>query len=275
MAQAANIDAYFERVGFAGSIAPTLETLAALQGLHLAAIPFENLDPLMGVPVRVALPSIEHKLVFDRRGGHGIEHNLLFAAVLRELDFELSVHPAFVLWGDSGQAQPEPDHLVLVVELPQGAFLVDAGFGGRTPLMPLRLRDGQRHATDFETFAVSETLGDWRVVADLGERTRPLYRFRRDPVDERLLAEITERISTRGPFTRRLVVSRTLRSERLMLRDGLFIRVLPGESGPVRSEARVATVVELKNLLVAPFGLVLPEDDRLDAALARVLEDNA
>lgn len=271
MAQSANIDAYFERIGFAGSIAPTLETLAALQGLHLQAIPFENLDPLMGVPVRVALQSIEHKLVFDKRGGHGIEHNLLFAAVLRDLDFEVSVHPAFVLWGEGEQAQEAPDHLVLVVELPQGAFLVDAGFGGRTPPMPLRLRDGQRHTTDFETFAISEALGDWRVVADLGERVRPLYRFRRDPVDERLLAEITERISTRGPFTRRLVVSRTLKSERLMLRDGLFIRVVPGAAGPARTEAQVTTVAELKNLLVAPFGLVLPEDTRLEPALSRVL----
>lgn len=274
MAQAANIDAYFERIGFAGSIAPTLDTLTGLLGQHLEAIPFENLDPLMGVPVRFALPSIEHKLVFERRGGHGIEHNLLFAAVLRELDFELSVHPAHVLWGDAAQAQPEPDHLVLVVDLPQGAFLVDAGFGGRTPPAPLRLKGGHRQGSIFETFEISEGLGDWRVVADLGARVRPLYRFRRDPVDERLLAEITERISTRGPFTRRLVVSRTLRSERLMLRDGLFVRVVPGDAGPVRSETRMAKVQELKNLLVAPFGLVLPDDARLDAALARVMTEN-
>jgi N-hydroxyarylamine O-acetyltransferase len=46
-----NIDAYFERIAFSGSIAPTLETLQQLHALHPAAIPFENLDPLLGVPV--------------------------------------------------------------------------------------------------------------------------------------------------------------------------------------------------------------------------------
>ena len=35
-----HIDAYFERIGFAGSIAPTLETLAQFNALHPAAIPF-------------------------------------------------------------------------------------------------------------------------------------------------------------------------------------------------------------------------------------------
>lgn len=272
MADKVDIDAYFERVGFAGSIAPTLDTLAQLQALHLAAIPFENLDPLMGVPVRMGLANITHKLVFDRRGGHGIEHNLLFAAVLRELDYEVGVHPAHVLWGEGEQAPEAPDHLVLSVELPQGLYLVDAGFGGRTPPLPLRLRDGQRQQTGFETFAISEALGDWRVVADLGDRVRPLYRFRRDRVDDRLLAEITERISTRGPFTRRLVVSRTHPAERLMLRDGLFIRVVPAEGVPARTEVTVGSVAELRNLLVAPFGITLPNDERLDAALTRVLE---
>ena len=42
-----NLNAYFERVGFAGSIAPNLTTLEALHSLHPAAIPFENLDPLL------------------------------------------------------------------------------------------------------------------------------------------------------------------------------------------------------------------------------------
>ena len=65
-----NIDAYFERIGFAGSIAPSLQTLEALQALHPAAIPFENLDPLMGVPVRLDLKNLEQKLLFEKRGGY-------------------------------------------------------------------------------------------------------------------------------------------------------------------------------------------------------------
>ena len=59
VAQKPNIDAYFERIGFAGSIAPTLETLSQLHALHLAAIPYENLDQLMGAPVRLDLANLQ------------------------------------------------------------------------------------------------------------------------------------------------------------------------------------------------------------------------
>ena len=39
VASKANIDAWFERIGFAGSIAPSLETLSQLHQLHPAALP--------------------------------------------------------------------------------------------------------------------------------------------------------------------------------------------------------------------------------------------
>ena len=69
MSDDANIDAYFERIGFSGSIAPTLQTLEQLHQLHPAAIPFENLDSLTDVPVRLELRNLEQKLLFERRGG--------------------------------------------------------------------------------------------------------------------------------------------------------------------------------------------------------------
>ena len=85
-----NIDAYFERIGFSGSIAPTLETLTQLHALHPAAIAYENLDPLIGVPVRLDLPNLQQKLVFDRRGGYCFEHNTLLLQVLAALGFQVT-----------------------------------------------------------------------------------------------------------------------------------------------------------------------------------------
>jgi len=72
-----DLDAYFRRIGYSGSRAPTLETLAALHALHPTAIPFENLDTLRGAPVRLDLDSLERKLVRQRRGGYCFEQNLL------------------------------------------------------------------------------------------------------------------------------------------------------------------------------------------------------
>src|SRR5262249_14620665 len=60
---AIDVDAYFQRIGYAGKRTPTLETLRALHARHTEAIPFENLNPLLKWPVRLDAPSLEEKLV--------------------------------------------------------------------------------------------------------------------------------------------------------------------------------------------------------------------
>ena len=94
-----NLDAYLARINYAGSIAPTLETLAALHLAHPGAIPFENLYPLMELPIRLQLSDIEQKLVFERRGDYCFEHNLLLKAVLEDMDFAVTPIAAGVLMG--------------------------------------------------------------------------------------------------------------------------------------------------------------------------------
>ncbi|BAX94670.1 arylamine N-acetyltransferase [Mycobacterium shigaense] len=42
---------YFERINYGGVARPTLEVLQDLMTAHTRTIPFENLDPLLGVPV--------------------------------------------------------------------------------------------------------------------------------------------------------------------------------------------------------------------------------
>ncbi len=44
-------DAYLTRIAFTGPVEPTLDTLRGIVAAHNRAIPFENLDPLTGVPV--------------------------------------------------------------------------------------------------------------------------------------------------------------------------------------------------------------------------------
>ena len=67
--QLVNIDAYFDRIGYAGARHASLDTLRALHALHPAAIPFENLDPLLGRRVLLGLDAVQRKLVVSRRGG--------------------------------------------------------------------------------------------------------------------------------------------------------------------------------------------------------------
>src|SRR4026208_1830058 len=65
-----DLDAYLARVGWQGSLEPTLDTLARLTRAHITRIPFENVDVLLGRGIRIDLDSIVAKMVVAGRGGY-------------------------------------------------------------------------------------------------------------------------------------------------------------------------------------------------------------
>ena len=87
MPETFDLDAYLSRIGYTGPRTASLTTLRAIHALHPAAIPFENLDPLLKRPVRLNLASLQAKLVAERRGGYCFEQNIPFAAALEALGF--------------------------------------------------------------------------------------------------------------------------------------------------------------------------------------------
>src|SRR5437762_3314192 len=95
-----DVNAYLKRIDYAGSTAPTLETLNALHQAHLYAVPFENLDIHLGRPIILEYDHLFDKIVTQRRGGFCYELNGMFAWLLRELGFEVSMLNARVLDGD-------------------------------------------------------------------------------------------------------------------------------------------------------------------------------
>lgn len=129
-----NLDAYFERIGWRGSRAATPEVLAGLVAHHVRAIPFENLDVLLGDKPRLDLGSLERKLVAARRGGYCYEHATLFAAVLAELGFAVRTHSARVVMVTPRSAAPRT-HMFLSV----GDVVLDPGFGAAAPRAPVPL----------------------------------------------------------------------------------------------------------------------------------------
>jgi N-hydroxyarylamine O-acetyltransferase len=131
-----DLDAYLDRLGLAGEALPaTGQTLARLYLAHLAAIPFENLDILLGRGIRVDLESIQAKLVGARRGGYCFEHGQLFGAVLERLGFGVDRLQARVWRPDATSART---HLTLRVAAGGQAWLSDVGFGS-SPAGPISL----------------------------------------------------------------------------------------------------------------------------------------
>ncbi|ORV13433.1 arylamine N-acetyltransferase family protein [Mycobacterium celatum] len=182
-----NLTAYFGRVGYAGPADPTLETLAELVAAHGRRIPFENLDPLLGVPVTDLSPEgVTDKLVRRRRGGYCYEHNNLLRYVLEQLDFRVDALAARVMWmSPQGLDGPPPalTHQALSVRIPgvDDVFLVDVGFGGQTLSSPIRLIPGPVQQTRHEPYRL-RTHGDGYVLEALVRETwQPLYIFSIEP----------------------------------------------------------------------------------------------
>jgi N-hydroxyarylamine O-acetyltransferase len=137
-----DLDAYFDRIQWRGGTDPAFETLAGLLRAHTARIPFENLDVLLGRPVRLDIDSIQAKLVRARRGGYCFEHATLFAAVLEALGFQPVRHAArVVLFGPSSESPRT--HMFLTVPIEGATFAVDPGFGPFAAPVPLPLLDAE------------------------------------------------------------------------------------------------------------------------------------
>jgi len=267
-----NIDAYFERIGFAGSIAPTLETLTQLHALHPAAIPYENLDPLMGVPVRLDLANLQQKLVFDRRGGYCFEQNTLLRAILQDLDFEVKVHGARVIWGHEGEEEPPLRHIVLTVDVAGGTYLCDVGFGGLTATAPLRLRSGAEQETPLDRYRLTDADGLWLLEVEIDGAWLKLFDFTLAELSEERIVELNDIADSSEFFTTQLLAARIEKTRRLAISNTRLNIHAPGQ--PSESRA-LGSVAELREVLSGTMGIALPSDERLDAALQKIVERGA
>jgi N-hydroxyarylamine O-acetyltransferase len=169
-----DLNAYFQRIGYAGPRTPTLDTLRAIHARHPETIPFENLNPLFRWPVRLDAASLEQKLVRDGRGGYCFEHNLLLGHVLTALGFSVTFLAARVLWNAPEGAVRPRSHAALLVEIDGQRYVADVGFGGQTLTGPLRLELDVEQATPHEPFRLvragdefvmlSKILGEWKTL---------------------------------------------------------------------------------------------------------------
>ena len=129
---------YLDRIGYAGSTAPTAENLRALVAAHVAAVPFDNLDMLAQKPLDLSREALWDKIVRRRRGGVCHELNNAFRMLLQELGYETELRSAHVRDPNDPLA-----HVNLRVKADGTVWLADVGFGDQAiPVLPLDGTEG-------------------------------------------------------------------------------------------------------------------------------------
>jgi N-hydroxyarylamine O-acetyltransferase len=249
-----NARQYLERINYTGPLDVSIDTLRRLHRAHMLAVPFENLDIHLGRPIVLDEEALFAKIVEHRRGGFCYELNGLFAALLREIGFEVTRISAGV-GNASGGFAPDFDHMALVVQL-DGPWLADVGFGDSF-IEPIRLD---------ESVLSEDSTGAYRIALDgdihriMFKRLedgswRPEFRF---TLNARELSDYDEmcayhQTSPESPFTQRRVCSLATETGRLTLTDLKLIKTDRGE----REERILSDENEAHKILAQYFGIVI------------------
>ena len=239
-----DIDAYLARIGYAGPSRPSLAALSALQLAHLLKVPFENLD-IGHRHIVLDEAAFFEKIVRRRRGGFCYELNALFAALLRELGFRVTLISGRVA-RTTGNLGPDFDHLALLVDLDE-RWLVDVGFGDSF-LKPLRFDSREAARQGRREYRIDEADGEL-ILLQREIEWKTQYRF---TVEARALADFTERCvyhqtSPDSPFTQRSSCSIATESGRVTLSGNRLIITRDGarEERPVAEDEKAALLREL------------------------------
>ena len=247
-----SIKAYLERINYHGSLAPTAETLRKLQVAHLLAVPFENLSIHAKEPIVLEDEALFTKIVKRRRGGFCYEANGLFAALLRELGFDVAMLSAGVANAEGGFG-PDFDHMALMVSLDQ-RWLVDVGFGDSF-LGPLLLDDRGEQVEGEHAYRILPD-GAHLILArrDHGEEWKAQYRFTLQPHVYADYAEMCRyhQTSPLSHFTRARICSLATEEGRITLSEMRFITT-SRNSG--RQERMITSQAEYVDILRERFGI--------------------
>ena len=87
-----NVKEYLRRIGLElpEPFVPNSENLRKLQFAHCTTVPYENLDIIRGIPLRLDDEGLYQKVVEEGKGGYCFELNGLFAWLLRELGYKVT-----------------------------------------------------------------------------------------------------------------------------------------------------------------------------------------
>ncbi|MEA4852661.1 MAG: arylamine N-acetyltransferase [Christensenella sp.] len=181
-----SVEGYLARIGYTGSLCPTMENLKVLQKAHVSAIPYEDLDIRAGKYISIALPDVYQKIVVKKRGGYCFELNGLFAWLLRKLGYDVVEYYGRYLEGEPLE-MPMRRHRIARVMLDGKPYICDVGVGVKAPVWPIEIKADEVQILDGEEYRMLRhpALG-WLVQGKYKGEWNRIYSFTEDqqfPVD--------------------------------------------------------------------------------------------
>ncbi len=272
----AALESYLQRIGVDRPRAPGLDPLARIAAAHPSSIPFECLDAFTGRRPDLAPDALTAKLARGGRGGWCYEHNGLLRRALDALGYRTTGLTARVRWGEAPDAPPTArTHMALRVDLDDGPYLVDAGFGGMVPTGVLRLEHGTEQKTPLEPYRLlaGPDVGDgagveWTVQALVGGTTwRDLYVFEVTPAPQIDYEMGNHYLATHpeSPFRLNLIAARPGTDRRTnLINRTLTVHHLGGPS----EQTDLGSPSAVRDALEDAIGVDTSGVDGLDARLA-------
>lgn len=249
-----DLQAYLDRIGFTGVPRPDLATLKALHRGHALAISYENLDVQFGRPTTTSPSEAFDKIVRRGRGGWCYEMNGVLGAALDEIGFKVTRLAGGVGRMTRGE-EAVGNHLVLLVDLPEGLWIADVGFGDGSR-DPFPLKDGAITSDGYE-YRLQQLEGGWWRLHNHPNGGAPNFDFTLDPADPALLAAKCLELQTSpvSVFVMTAIAQRHMAGEIRLLRGRAFRRL----RGDEKTETLIDTADEFVALLKREFELDVPE----------------
>ena len=245
---------YLQRIGISENVElkPDIKLLKLLQYMHVTKVPYENLDILEKKSPCLDIPYLYEKIVTKHRGGYCFELNALFAALLKELGYEVKSYFARYLRGES--TLPMRRHRVLVVKAEGKDYLCDVGIGDVAPRYPLLMEYSleQQFEDEFYRIERDEFLGTVLWEKYKGQ-WRKYFSFTDDLCDELdfIQPDFYCRYHPDSPFNKDNIVALKTPDGRKTLDGCIYKEFLLGELKVITEIKRD----EIPMLLKEKFGL--------------------
>lgn len=154
-----DLDAYLGRINYAGPHTPTYDTVAGILKAHIASIPFESFDVLLGRPIRLDPEGLHAKIIAARRGGYCFEHASLMYAALEAIGFAPVRHSSRVVIFEP-RHESVRQHMFLTAAIDGVTYVIDPGFGPFACPLPIPI-DGTPVPTSAPTHRLLRDGNDW------------------------------------------------------------------------------------------------------------------